>query len=128
MLGAGSLTVGLLGKLLEMGLGYAGGDLATIPLPNFSHVLAVGVVGSVLGLQLVRTDPSLASDAQPRKGIGPRTFWVFTVGLVLQTLASPLADRVGFAAMLALAGVIMEAAAGILLLVASSRLGRPLTR
>ena len=122
-LGAASLTLGLLGKILEIALGYTR-DLGEIPLPNFSHLLAVGVVGSVFGLQLVRTAPSLASDAEPRKGIGPRTFWVFAVGLALQTLASPLADRFGFASILSLAGVMMEAAAGVLFFVAARRMTR----
>src|SRR5256885_8959536 len=88
-LGVVALGAGLVIRITELAAAYLGADPPT-HLPNASHLLVVGVGGSLLGLLVVREYPALVPDAAGRKGVGPRAFWILALGLALHSIAQPL--------------------------------------
>lgn len=87
-------------------------------MPDAVHLLVVGAGGlTLLGL-LVRAEPALAPDPDFKKGAAPRSYWIFLLGLALYALVGPYAPRSTFLSALTLAGVLLELAAVVMLLLA----------
>jgi hypothetical protein len=123
ILATGSLVAGLAIRAAELAWAYAGSDFPPPSWwPDAGHLLQVGVPAGLVGLWLVGIEPSIAPDPLLRKGLAPRAFWVFVLGLLLHACTVHLAgpDKV-FLAVLSLAGLFLEVVGGAMLAAASLR-------
>lgn len=108
---AGSASAGLVVEITSLAAFLSGIEAPRMPLDG-AHLLGAGAPLYLVGAALVWFVPSVAPEADMRKGPAPRAFWALTAGLAVRAWAGQLASPTEpFYAAMALGGSFVELAA-----------------